>query len=73
MAAKKGIYQFEFDNSYSWVNSKKVCLEKMVMSPLEFSSEDTPKWLPSYYENIPLNELADKSKILKIVKQKVLK
>lgn len=24
MAAKRGLYQFEFDNTYSWMNSKNI-------------------------------------------------
>lgn len=69
MAAKKGIYQFEFDNGYSWVNGKVVKLEKVVLMPLEFRSADTPKWVGSYYENVELNHLADQSKMMEIAKR----
>lgn len=33
-AMKKGVYQFEFDNSYSWINSKTVRYENVVYAPL---------------------------------------
>lgn len=33
-AMKKGLYQFEFDNSYSWINSKRIKFENVVYSPL---------------------------------------
>ena len=49
MAVKKGIYQFEFDNSYSWMNSKTIKMEKLVLMPLEFSSPETLVWIDSYY------------------------
>lgn len=71
MAARKGIYQFEFDNSYSWVNKKVVRLEKMIMTPLEFRSEETPSWVKSYYDNIPQNAVKDESRIFTINKRQV--
>lgn len=71
MAAKKGIYQFEFDNSYSWMNKKVVRLEKMVLTPLEFRSEETPVWIKSYYDNIPQNVIKDQSKIFIIKKKQI--
>ncbi len=40
MAAKRGIYQFEFDNTYSWINSKTVKFEKILLSPLELQSPE---------------------------------
>jgi hypothetical protein len=69
MAAKKGFYQFEFDNSYSWMNSKTIKMEKLVLMPLEFSSPETPTWVNSYYEDIALNQVSDKSKIHNIMKR----
>jgi hypothetical protein len=69
MAAKKGIYQFEFDNSYSWMNSKTINMEKLVLMPLEFSSPETPIWVGSFYEGIVLNQISDKSKIHEIIKR----
>ena len=71
MAAKKGIYQFEFDNSYSWMNKKVVRPEKIVLTPLEFRSEETPTWIKSYYDNIPQNAIKDESKIFTIKKKQV--
>lgn len=38
MAVKRGIYMFEFDNSYSWINSKIVKFETIVLAPVQFSS-----------------------------------
>ena len=72
MAARKGLYQFEFDNSYSWMNKKVVRLEKMIMTPLEFKSEDTPTWIKSYYDNVPLNVIKDPKKVFVINKKQVL-
>ena len=31
---KKGLYEFEFDNSYSWINGKTIRYENVVFSPL---------------------------------------
>jgi hypothetical protein len=33
-AMKKGLYMFEFDNSYSWINSKKVFYQNEIYTPL---------------------------------------
>ena len=55
MAAKKGIYQLEFDNSYSWMNKKVIRVSKIVLTPLEFAISDTPSWINSYYDSLPLN------------------
>jgi hypothetical protein len=33
-AMKKGLYEFEFDNSYSWINGKTIRYENVVFSPL---------------------------------------
>jgi hypothetical protein len=73
MAAKKGIYQFEFDNSYSWINGKVVKFEKTVLMPLEFSSPDSPIWVASYYDDLTLNQLADKTKLFTITKKEAPK
>ncbi|MCB0370269.1 MAG: hypothetical protein KDD45_12810 [Bdellovibrionales bacterium] len=69
MAARKGIYQFEFDNSYSWINRKKIKVDKLVLMPLEFSSTDNLSWWHSYYENVPLNQLSDKTKLFMVSKK----
>lgn len=34
MALKRGIYKFELDNSYSWINGKTVRLEYSVLEPV---------------------------------------
>ena len=36
---KKGIYMFEFDNSYSWINSKVLRYENVVYSPMQIKSD----------------------------------
>lgn len=37
---KKGIYMFEFDNSYSWINGKNLKYENVIYAPLEIKSID---------------------------------
>lgn len=68
MAARRGIYQFEFDNTYSWINSKTIKFEQVVLAPVEFQDSNQLKWLKSYYDNIPANEVSDKTKLI-IVKR----
>ena len=68
MAAKRGLYMFEFDNSYSWVNNKTVTFEKIILAPVEFQSVDEYKWQSSFYGDIPINQMGDKSKIIQIKK-----
>lgn len=61
MAARRGIYVFEFDNSYSWINSKTVRYENVIFSPLQIKSAEPLKWIPAYFNDIPSNEvIADK-------------
>jgi hypothetical protein len=68
MAARRGIYQFEFDNTYSWINSKTIKFEQIILAPVEFQDSNPLKWLKSYYDNIVLNEVSDKAKLI-IVKR----
>lgn len=35
MASKKGLYMFELDNSYSWMNNKNIRYENVILTPLE--------------------------------------
>ena len=51
------------------MNKKVVRLEKIVLSPLEFSSPDTPTWISSYYDNVVMNEVKNKEKIFPIHKK----
>ena len=53
------------------MNKKVVRLEKMVLTPLEFRSEETPTWIKSYYDNIAQNAIKDESKIFTIKKKQV--
>ncbi len=55
VAARRGIYSFEFDNSYSWINSKTVRYENVILSPLQIRA-DPYKWIPSYFNDTPSNE-----------------
>lgn len=68
MAAKRGLYLFEFDNSYSWINSKTVKYDNVILSPLQIKSVDAFKWIPAYYNNIPTSE-ATSDKVVVIEKQ----
>lgn len=34
MAVRKGLYSFEFDNSYSWMNNKIVKYQKVIFVPI---------------------------------------
>ena len=56
VAAKKGIYVFEFDNSYSWINSKTIRYENLIYSPLQIRAKDRHSWIAAYYDNVPSNE-----------------
>jgi hypothetical protein len=56
MAARRGIYVFEFDNSYSWINSKTIRYENIIFSPLQIKSVDASKWIPAYFNDVPSNE-----------------
>ncbi len=57
MAAKRGLYMFQFDNSYSWLNSKTVKYDNVILSPLQIKSVDSFKWKPAFYNNIPTTEV----------------
>jgi hypothetical protein len=35
MATKRGLYMFEFDNSYSWINAKTISYQNIILSPLQ--------------------------------------
>lgn len=72
MAARRGIYVFEFDNSYSWINSKSIRYENIILAPLQIKSNDQPKWLSSYFNNVPTNSaLPEKvTSIQRIVEKK---
>jgi hypothetical protein len=56
MAARRGLYIFEFDNSYSWINSKTIRYENVVFTPLEIKSVEPCKWLPAFFNGVPSNE-----------------
>lgn len=56
MAARRGLYIFEFDNSYSWINSKTVRYENVILTPLEIKSAEASKWIPAFFNNVPSNE-----------------
>lgn len=38
----------------------------MILAPVEFQGSEEPKWIRNYYDNIPINELSDKSKLIVI-------
>lgn len=68
MAAKRGIYAFEFDNSYSWMKSKTVKYQIIVLSPIEVQSIVKYPWINAYYNNIVMNQMGNKDKIWTIKK-----
>jgi hypothetical protein len=72
MAARRGLYIFEFDNSYSWINSKTIRYENVVLSPLEIKSVEPSKWVLPYFNNVTSNEAAPERVVLiqKIVERK---
>lgn len=67
---KSGLYVFEFDNAYSWINNKTIIYEYAVYTPLEISSQNPPTWVGNFYENIIQNEMAAKEDIYVVVPQK---
>lgn len=46
---------FEFDNSYSWINGKKILYENQVYTPLELKTVNADLWIDDFYENIYMN------------------
>jgi hypothetical protein len=56
MAARRGLYIFEFDNSYSWINSKTVRYENVILTPLDIKSAEPSKWIPAFFNNVSSNE-----------------
>jgi hypothetical protein len=38
IALERGIYMFEFDNSYSWMKAKTIFYETVILSPLEITN-----------------------------------
>jgi hypothetical protein len=66
MVSKRGIYAFEFDNSYSWINKKTVKYQNIVLTPVEVQSSHKYNWIGAFYNNIPMNQMAkDKVCIVK--------
>lgn len=68
---KKGIYEFEFDNSYSWINGKTIRYENVVYSPLEIRSNTADEWVPDFYENLYQNQIAQEQDVYLVTHQKV--
>ena len=60
---RKGIYMFEFDNSYSWINSKTIRFENVIYAPLEIKTTNTDEWISDFYCNLFQNEIANLDKI----------
>lgn len=56
-AVRKGLYQFEFDNSTSWINSKRVRYENEVFAPLQIKTTTADDWIEDFYSNIYMNEV----------------
>ena len=55
---KKGIYMFEFDNTFSWINGKNIRYEIVVYSPLEIKSTREDDWLEDFYDGLFQNHIA---------------
>ena len=55
MAARNGLYEFEFDNSYSWINSKTIKFDTVILTALEYETIDAPTFVPSFYDKIICN------------------
>jgi hypothetical protein len=70
---KKGIYMFEFDNSYSWINGKSVKYEMVVYTPLEIKSSNFDEWVEDFYENIYQNCMHNEEDIYVVEKKLPLK
>ena len=62
-AIKRGLYMFEFDNSQSWLNPKTVIYENLVYSTLQIKAEDVHPWLDAFYENRPMNSVAEGNQV----------
>ena len=54
-AMKKGLYMFEFDNTYSWINGKTINYETVVLTPLQIVNESNEEWVYDFYENLYQN------------------
>lgn len=48
LASKRGLYLIEFDNSYSWINSKTITYEQVVLVKTDAAAY--PPWLVNMYD-----------------------
>jgi hypothetical protein len=71
-AMRKGLYMFEFDNTYSWLNGKAILYENVVYTPLEIKSSSQDEWIGDYYLGIFQNEIENTADIA-VVQQKVFR
>lgn len=57
IAIEKGIYMFEFDNSYSWMKGKNILYDTVVLTPLEITKKgiQKEKFLPVLYNKFDMN------------------
>ena len=48
VAAKKGLYMIEFDNTYSWINGKNLKFEYILLA--QYKHKEYPPWMNSLFE-----------------------
>lgn len=70
-AMKKGLYLFEFDNSYSWITGKVIKYQNLVFTPLQIKNVKEEAWIDSFYEDVSQNAIEKDEKIYFITNKKV--
>lgn len=66
-AVKRGLYLFEFDNSFSWLNSKRVRYSNEVLAPLQIKAINEDKWIGDFYQNYFRNEIVNEEEDIILV------
>jgi hypothetical protein len=52
---KKGLYMFEFDNSYSWITAKVIKYQNLVFTPLQIKNVKEEAWIGNFYGDVTQN------------------
>lgn len=65
-AVRKGLYRFEFDNSTSWINSKRIRYENEVFAPLQIKTSTADDWVEDFYGNLFMNDVGEEEEVVAI-------
>lgn len=63
IAIEKGIYMFEFDNSFSWMKGKSLYYDTAVLTPIETTKTgvEPEKFLPVLFNKFEMNSCPQQS------------